>query len=160
MTKTDFDREMRTIFKELGFLVKNRHFYKDVTDDIMIVFGLQSTVYGGGYSYLNYGYCFKSINKHMPYPKYGCFNIDCRRIGPNEISDVFVYDELDTFDFEGFSLILKKVVFDMESIALKGTDELAKTVIDSNRRWLICGSDTATYLCRPWDDFIGHRIGC
>ena len=69
MTKVEFLKQCTTFFSRKKFSCRNNHYYKEVSSDVLIVFGIQMSRYGG-YCYLEYGYCFKSINKYLPYPKF------------------------------------------------------------------------------------------
>ena len=84
MTKNEVQKHIRAIFKKKGFLCRNTHFYYDTPGDFMIVFGIQSSVYGG-HCYLERGYCIKSINRYSEYPKFYELGLNCGRIsGPIE----------------------------------------------------------------------------
>ena len=53
MTKKDFIKQLNPIFSCRGFSYKSNHFYKEVSNDTMVVFGLQKSNYGE-YGYLEY----------------------------------------------------------------------------------------------------------
>ncbi len=63
------------IFKANGFTKNGTvHFYKELGEDIMLVVGLQHSAYSELY-YFDGGFIIKSVNKHMPYPKFYNANI-------------------------------------------------------------------------------------
>ena len=74
MEQKAFLKLCTSVFKQYDFEKKNNNYYRRFDNDIMLVFGLQKSAYGGNCYYLEYGFVFQSINKYMPYPKYHQFN--------------------------------------------------------------------------------------
>ena len=79
MTKNEFLKQLSDFFSDKGFICKKMHFYKKITSEVLIVFGLYASKYGE-YYYLENGFCFKSISKFLPFPKYNQLNLNCGRI--------------------------------------------------------------------------------
>ena len=55
MNSAEFKKELCKLFTIKGFMCKGTHFYRNITDEVMIVFGLQHSVYGA-YYYMEYGF--------------------------------------------------------------------------------------------------------
>ena len=142
MEQKSFLQLCTDVFKINGFYKHNKNYYKEY-DDIMVVFGLQKTTYGGNYFYIEYGFVFKSINSHMPYPKYHEANI---RQGRFQFDGKYVieYNKLDELRF---TQELATVVAKMRSLAEHGLDAIvAYSFSDKTPATLIQGYDTLLYL--------------
>ena len=75
MEKKEFNKFCNKIFTKMGFYKKGTvHFYKDLSEEIMLVIGLVHSYYNTKY-WFDGGFVIKTINKHMPYPKYYNANI-------------------------------------------------------------------------------------
>lgn len=80
MEKNELIGRITQFFRLKGFRKKGgNNFYLDLSDEVMLVFGVQKSMYGE-YCYIESGYVFKSINKHLPYPKYYDVNLRCCRV--------------------------------------------------------------------------------
>ena len=66
MEQKDFVKLCTSIFKKNGLIKHNSSYYRDFDNDIILVFGLQKSAYGGSYYYIEYGFIFKSINNQVP----------------------------------------------------------------------------------------------
>lgn len=83
MERKDFLKLCCNVLLEIGFRKKgSTHFYKDLSDEIMIVVGLCHSKYESKY-WFDGGFVIKPINKHMPSPKYYDVNIRAMDIGIN-----------------------------------------------------------------------------
>lgn len=109
MIKKDFVKQLGRFFSEKGFFYKSQHFYKELTDEVMIVFGLQTTAYGGKYCYMEYGYCFKSISKYLPYPKFYELNLRCGRIMTIR-GQAIVFEEVDAELLENIQQVVDREI--------------------------------------------------
>lgn len=143
MEQKAFLKLCTSVFKQYDFEKKNNNYYRRFDNDIMLVFGLQKSAYGGNYYYLEYGFVFQSINKYMPYPKYhqanirqdrmsidGNYAIECDAIS----EDIFVHN---------LSHILDEVI----EVCTKGKKAIVDySIFGEKRATLIQGYDTLPYL--------------
>ena len=130
------------IFKQYGFEKKSNNYYRTF-DDIMLVFGLQKSAYGGTYYYIEYGFVFQSINKYMPYPKYHQANI---RQGRMSIEGNYAID-YDVISEEIFTAHLSCILNEVVNICIRGKDAIVGySIYGENRATLIQGYDTLPYL--------------
>ena len=157
MEKKEFIKSLRVFFVEKGFYYKNNHFYKDMKNDVIIVFGMQSSCYGG-YGYLEYGYCFKSINKHLPYPKFNQLNLNCGRI-MTDMGKAIVFEKIDNAMTNLFRTI-DEIVMDMTNLIDSGKTELIKYYLQGtpSQSWYILGAETAEYFDLPLEVFKHHIV--
>lgn len=79
MEKRVFLNFCAEIFKANGFERKGNTYYYDGQNGILFVFGLQKSRYGP-YYYIEHGFAFKDITKHMPYPRYCELDMNLGRI--------------------------------------------------------------------------------
>lgn len=105
MDKNEFLKLCSNVLKDLGFQKKGTtHFYKDLSDDVMIVIGLCHSKYNSQY-WFDGGIVIKSINKHMPYPKFHAVNIRKMDIG---IGNQYYLDYLN-MDRDQFRILEKSI---------------------------------------------------
>jgi hypothetical protein len=105
MEKTEFLKLCSNTLKNLGFRKNgSTHFYKDLSDDIMIVIGLCHSKHHSQY-WFDGGIVIKPINKHMPYPKFHAVNIRKMDIG---IGNQYYLDYLN-MDCEQFRILEKSI---------------------------------------------------
>lgn len=143
MEQKAFLKLCTSVFKQYGFEKKNNNYYRCFDNDVMLVFGLQKSAYGGNCYYLEYGFVFQSINKYMPYPKYHQANIRQDRmaidgncaIEYNAISeDIFVHN-------------LSRVLDEVIEVCTHGKDAIVNySILGDNKAMLIQGYDTLPYL--------------
>ena len=159
MTKNEFKKWLNKYFSQKGFYCKSGHYYKEITNEVMIVFGLQYTNYGGKYCYLECGYCFKSINKYLPYPKYNQLNLNCGRVMTSKGKAIF-FETLDEYQKDSLEQTIKERIDDLISIAYLKKDEMIKKImLDGDRRsWYILGDETAAYFNLSREDFKFHFV--
>lgn len=135
MEKKIFTKACCTLFKELGFQKKgSSHFYKNISDDIMLVVGLCLSNYDTKY-WFDGGFVVKPINKHMPYPKYYDANIRIMDIGIEQ-QYYFDYLNIDQNSFEFLEDSIRKTLtyyshcnsreIILEKIIVPGEYELCK----------------------------------
>ena len=98
MEKQVFLKSCSDILLDLGFRRKGTtHFYKDLSDDIMLVVGLCHSKYNARY-WFDGGFVIKPINKHMPYPKFSDVNI--RTMDINIDKQYYIdYMNINQYDF-------------------------------------------------------------
>lgn len=158
MTKAEYVRQLTMFFSHKGFSCKNNHYYKEVSSDVIIAFGMQTSRYGG-YCYLEYGYCFKSINKYLPYPKYNQLNLNCGRV-MTSMGKAIVYEELDENTMGSLEKAIDEIVDDMINLVDLGRDEMIKFYLSekSNQSWYVLGEETANYFGLPKEAFLYHFV--
>ena len=66
MEKQEFLQAFESVLSEFGFIKRKNRYYKDY-QEILMVFFPQKSIYGDTY-YIEYGYCLKAYNQHLPYP--------------------------------------------------------------------------------------------
>ena len=156
MTKRDFIRQLTLLFSLEGFSRKGNHFYKEASSDILLVFGVHSSQYGG-YGYLEYGYCLKSISKYLPYPKFNQLNLNCGRI-MTEVGKALVYETLDKNTMNSLQKAIHEKIDLMGRLAASGGDRLIGFYLseEHTESWYILGEKTAEYFRLPKDAFSGH----
>ena len=143
MEQKDFIKLCTRIFKKNGLIKHNSSYYRDFDNDIILVFGLQKSAYGGSYYYIEYGFIFKSINKYMPYPKYHQANI---RQGRVKI-DGTVAMEYELLSEEVFSEHLNAILNETIEVATGGKEFIVDySILGTKRAVLIQGYDTLPYL--------------
>ena len=158
MTKVEFLKQCKTFFSRKKFSCRNNHYYKEVSSDVLIVFGIQMSRYGG-YCYLEYGYCFKSINKYLPYPKFNQLNLNCGRI-MTDIGTAIVFERLDENVMGALEKTIDALVDQMINLANLGRNEISKYYLSeaSNKSWYILGEETANYFDLPKEVFQYHFV--
>lgn len=133
------------IFKQYGFdKYKTSHNYSRTFDrDIMLIFGLQKSAYGGNCYYIEYGFVFPSINKYMPYPKYHQANIRQSRL----LIDGSCAMEYDKISEEKFTVNLSNLLEELVNVCIGGKDSIVSySIYGEKRATLIQGYDTLPYL--------------
>lgn len=158
MTKVDFLKQLTMFFSSKGFSCRKNHYYKEVSSDVLIVFGVQMSCYGG-YCYLEYGYCFKSINKHLPYPKFNQLNLNCGRI-MTDMGKAIVFEKLDKNIMGSLKKAIDAIVDHLIALADLGRDGISKYYLSetSNKSWYILGDETADYFDLPKEAFAYHFV--
>ena len=158
MTKVEFLKQCTTFFSRKKFSCRNNHYYKEVSRDVLIVFGIQMSRYGG-YCYLEYGYCFKSINKYLPYPKFNQLNLNCGRI-MTDIGQAIVFERLDENVMGALEKTIDALVDQLINLANLGRNEISKYYLSeaSNKSWYILGEETANYFDLPKEVFQYHFV--
>lgn len=158
MTKVEFLKQCTTFFPRKKFSCRNNHYYKEVSSDVLIVFGIQMSRYGG-YCYLEYGYCFKSINKYLPYPKFNQLNLNCGRI-MTDIGKAIVFERLDENVMGALEKTIDALVDQLINLANLGRNEISKYYLSeaSNKSWYILGEETANYFDLPKEVFQYHFV--
>lgn len=158
MTKVEFLKQCTTFFFRKKFSCRNNHYYKEVSSDVLIVFGIQMSRYGG-YCYLEYGYCFKSINKYLPYPKFNQLNLNCGRI-MTDIGQAIVFERLDENVMGALEKTIDALVDQLINLANLGRNEISKYYLSeaSNKSWYILGEETANYFDLPKEVFQYHFV--
>lgn len=158
MEKVDFKKQMAAFFRSKGFFCKSNHYYKNVSSDILIVFGIYMSCYGG-YCYLEHGYCFKSINKYLPYPKFNQLNLNCGRI-MMDMGQAIVFEKLDEDIMSGIKQTVDKKIDDLIDLVELGRDGMIKFYLSemSDSSWYILGDETADYFGLPKEAFRYHYV--
>ena len=101
MERKIFLTNCKRIFKENGFMVKGTtHFYKDLSNDIMLVIAMTHSSYDSVY-YFDGGFVIKCLNQYMPYPKYYDVNVRCATI---KVAGQYAFNYLEMTDSD-FSVL-------------------------------------------------------
>ncbi len=158
MTKTEFVKQLTTFFVGKGFSCRYNHFYKEMTSDVIIVFGMHTSSYGG-YCYLEYGYCFKSINKYLPYPKFNQLNLNCGRLMTG-IGKAMVYEQLNENIVHNIEKTIGEEIDNLIDLVNLGKDRMIKFYLyeTTNKSWFILGEETADYFGLPREAFKYHIV--
>ena len=131
------------VFKQYGFEKKNNNYYRCFDNDVMLVFGLQKSAYGGNCYYLEYGFVFQSINKYMPYPKYHQANIRQDRMAIDGNCAI----EYNAISEDIFVNNLSRVLDEVIEVCTHGKDAIVNySILGDNKAMLIQGYDTLPYL--------------
>jgi len=144
MVKKEFIDFISKLIKSYGFEKNKSNFYFDFENDIVAVIGLEKSNFGE-YYYIEYGFVFKSINKHLPYPKYFEANIRCRRI--KYLDSTAIKYEL--INKEELLKILNAEIIMIKEVGIQGTKNIIDTYIltKSTKKYIaIIGYDTIKYL--------------
>ncbi len=157
MKKSEFMRLLnKDIFSDRDFTYYKDHFYKEITSEISIVFGFQKSSYGD-HGYIERGYCFKSINKYMPYPRFNELNLNCGRI-MTPFGTRIEYQNIDQPFYNSLKQIINKEIDLMISLVEKGCDELIQYYFNYDGSWYILGERTAAYFGKSFQDFKYHIV--
>lgn len=158
MTKIEFIKQLSSMFAEKGFTCKSKHFYKEISRDVLIVFGIHMSLYGE-YCYLEYGYCFKTINKYLPFPKFNQLNLNCGRIMTN-MGKAIIFEEIDEKAFIDIEKAVDTVISSMIKLINMGRSEMIQYYLSgqSNQSWYILGNETANYFGLPKEAFLYHFV--
>lgn len=125
-----FLKSCTTLFKLNGFEKKGEtHFYKTLGNDILLVFGFYHSKYGS-YYYIEYGFAIKSINQHMPYPRFNYLNIRCGRIGVCN-TNTFEYEVIDENFLEEIKSAIQNEIDFLDEC--KTTDDIKEKIIKPNK---------------------------
>lgn len=151
MDKKEFKKALSNMFKKSGFVCKSNHFYKDITDETQLVFGLQASNYGS-YYYIEYGYCFKSICNN-PYPKFYESNL---RVG--RFCQALEYEDWNEEKVCSFEEDLAKVIETATEIGMREKMDFINCFFQMDRMWFIQGDHTAAYFGMTRNDFRKHFI--
>ncbi len=156
MNSAEFKKELCKLFTIKGFMCKGTHFYRNITDEVMIVFGLQHSAYGA-YYYMEYGYCFKTINQHLPYPKYTELNLRCGRIMTAKGQRI-TPDTLNDFELGDFETKVDALLQEMESVVVLGKSGFIDYYLTEkcDESWHVVGMDTVEYFNLPIEAFQYH----
>lgn len=118
----------------------------------MIVFGLQTTAYGGEYCYMEYGYCFKSINKYLPYPKFNELDLNCGRIVTIR-GQAIVFEEVDAELLENIQQVVDREIEEMSNLVKMERSAFIQHYLSGDTGWYILGDTTAAYFGLSRKDF-------
>lgn len=156
MTKKQFLDEISAFFCENGFLRVKDHFYKDLSGDVMLVFGFQQSSYGK-YGYMEYGYCFKSINRHLPFPRFNQMNLNCGRLMTDR-GCAIEYAAIDEGFIRTFEQTLRDKIHELLMLSQLNKEELIRhyLLMESRHSWYILGDETAAYFGLTRRDFMYH----
>lgn len=130
MEKREFLKFTANIFRENGFYRKGTNFYRECSDDIIVVFSFFKSSYGS-YFYGEYGLVFMTINKHLPYPKYNELDINFGRIMMG-FGKAIKYENITEEELNVFSSTIKNYVDRILSIVEKGKKEIVRQCINSS----------------------------
>ena len=158
MTKNEFLKQLSDFFSDKGFICKKMHFYKEITSEVLIVFGLYASKYGE-YYYLENGFCFKSISKFLPFPKYNQLNLNCGRIMFDK-GKALCYNEFNENDMFMLKQKLGSVVNSMINISTMEKEKMIQLFLTGsfNESLYILGDETAKYFDLPRDVFQFHFV--
>ena len=156
MTKKQFLDEIAAFFCDNGFLRVKDHFYKDLSGDIMLVFGFQQSSYGK-YGYMEYGYCFKSINQHLPFPRFNQLNLNCGRLMTDRGSAI-EYATINEAFIQTFEQTLSDKIHEMQKLSQLNREAFIRhyLLMESRHSWYILGEETAAYFDLTRWDFMYH----
>ena len=157
MIKEDFFKQIKTIFSSKGFKTIRKRYYKDLSDEVMIVFGIQMSYYGP-YCYMDYGYCFKSINDYLPYPNMLQINLNCGRILTPRYGQTMEWEQWDESDIGALDDVVRGKIELMKGLVKKGKREFIQHYFSEEVAWDIIGEKTAEYFGMTKVDFYGHFI--
>ena len=159
MKKKEFLNQLCRFFSDKGFSCKSNHFYIELTDEVMIVFGLQMTAYGGGYCYMECGYCFKSINKYLPHPKFNQLNLNSGRIMTSH-GKAIVFEQVDPEWFENIKQVIEVEIDTMTNLIKLGKNTFIQYYLSGRikRSWYVLGDTTAAYFGLTRNDLAGHFV--
>ena len=156
MTKKQFLDEIAAFFCDNGFLRAKDHFYKDLSGDVMLVFGFQQSSYGK-YGYMEYGYCFKSINRHLPFPRFNQMNLNCGRLMTDRGSAI-EYGVIDNEFIRTIEQALRDKIHEMQELSQLDREVFVRhyLLMESRQSWYILGDETAAYFGLTRQDFKYH----
>lgn len=101
MEKNDFLKLVKEILCNHNFTKVKNSYYLNCDENVIAVVGLQKSYYGE-YYYIEYGFCVKSTNEFMPYPKIQQSDIR-KRIVFNlngDTPDQVLYESIDPVAFQ------------------------------------------------------------
>lgn len=156
MTYATFKRELNQFFKQYGFTQHGSHFYLDMGNDILIVFGVQKSDYDE-YCYMSYGYCFKSICKYLPFPKFNELNLNFGRLMPNN-SQIISYATMSNEEVSEMLCGIRSIVLEAIVLAKEGAEEIKRCCfIEKERKFsYVLGKVTVDYFHMDVKDFQYH----
>lgn len=125
---------------------------------MVIVFGIQTSRYGE-YCYLEYGYCFNSINKNFPYPKFNQLNLNCGRV-MTDMGNAIVFGKIDENTMDALEETIDGIISEMDKLVRIGKDGMIKYYLSGefNQSWYILGDQTADYFGLPKETFQYHFV--
>lgn len=146
------------MFSKKGFTCKSKHFYKDASDDVIIVFGVQMSSYGE-YCYLEYGCCIKTINRYLPFPKFNQLNLNCGRVMTSFGKDL-IYEEIDENAFVEIENAVDVTLNKMIKLINFERNEMIQFFLSGqfNQSWYILGNETARHFGFPKEAFKFHFV--
>lgn len=146
-------KSLASFFAKSGFIYKSNHFYKDISEEVKAIFGLNASNYGR-YYYLEYGFSFHSLCK-KPYPKYTEMSLYYSRF-----SHIFEYETLNEESLATILEDLEKVITEVTAIGALPKMDLINHFFQStdNYSWYIFGDDTAEYFGMTRKDFVYHFV--
>ena len=158
MTKNDFVKQLTSFFFHKGFSCQNKHYYKEVSSDVILVFGMQTSHYGES-CYLEYGYCIKSINRYLPYPKFNQLNLNCGRIMTG-MGKAIAFEKIDETTMGDLLKTIDGIVNDMINLVGLGKDAMIQYFLSgrTNQSWYILGDETVDYFGLPKEAFLFHFV--
>ena len=158
MKRQEFDSKLTSLFAQRGFICKKKTYYKEISNEVTIVFGLQKSSYGA-YYYLEYGFCFGSINQNMPYPKLCQINLNCGRI-MTSIGKAIEYEKLPEGFMDELEQHLDEIITEMKYLVNLGKDEFIRYFLSGkgNQSWFILGAETADYFGLSMETFKYHIV--
>lgn len=142
MDKKQFVQLCTKVFKKYGFTRRGCNYYKDLDNDILVIFGLQKSSFGD-YYYVEFGFCFKSINRYMPFPAYHEANLRCGRLIVNETKTI----EYFTLNEDVFANALSLKIHELIENGQKGKQTLVSAYLSKTQgNAKIIGEATLNYL--------------
>ncbi len=156
MNTAEFKKKLGKVFSIKGFVCKGTHFYKNITDEVMIVFGLQHSTYGA-YYYMEYCYCFRTINQHLPYPKFAELNLRCGRLMTSKGQKI-VPEMVNDIELGDIEMRIDSLLQEMESVVDLGKGGFIEYYLTEKRdkSWRVVGMDTVEYFNLPIEAFQYH----
>ena len=135
MTKEEFKKQLKQFFSGEGYFCKGSHFYNE------------------------YGICFKSINKYLPYPKFYQLNVNCGRI-MTSIGKAMVYENINGYIMNDIKTVIKEKMNDLIYIISLGNEGMINYFLHEwpNNSWYILGEETAAYFGLPKEAFKYHFV--
>lgn len=111
MERNEFIKKCSLLFKDEGFIRKGTsHFYKDISDDVMIVIAFDHSSYDKRY-YIDGGFVIKPLNPYMPFPKYSFANIRYTFIYLQKCNQSHLkYEEFSDEDFSIFENAMRQEI--------------------------------------------------
>ena len=156
MTKDEFLGRLTRYFSSKGFSCNRKHYYKTASDDAILVFGLNRSSYGK-YYYLEYGYCFPSISKHFPHPKFNQLNLNCGRVMTDK-GKAIAYEDWNENEMDSLEGKLDAIIDEMTHLASMGKEAMIQHYLSDTDHpsWYILGDETAAYFNLPREAFQYH----
>ena len=142
MDKKQFVQLCTKIFKQHGFSKHGCNYYKELDNDVLVIFGLQKSNFGD-YYYIEFGYVFKSINRHMPFPAYHEANLRCGRLIVNDTKTIEYFNMIEDVFENAISLKIHELLENGQ----KGKQTLVSAYLSKTQgNAIIVGDATLNYL--------------